>query len=411
MSTSTKSAPFSPGVAGIANQGCDPITRPFALTEGGPLFAIEKRVGLIKAHAPTAKRRAVVAALVTWLPLLGLSMLQGRAFGHSVAISFFRDLSVHARFLLAVPLLLLAESLLGPRLADAASHFVHSRVVIEKDFPKFDEIVERGLRARDSALVEIVIAVLAFGLSILAFRQTAVNVDSWYAARTDNGNSLTWAGWWLRVFCIPLFQFLAFRWLWRLFLWFQFLSRVRRLDLQLYPTHADGAAGLGFVGEAQRFYGVLLFAVSTACAGVMANEILYGKASLESFAPAIATYVIAALLVILGPLILFAGTLRKTKRVGLHEYGALSTAYSAAFHRRWIKHENPSGEELLGTGDIQSLADLGNSYSYVEKMKPLPVDLRTVLHLAVAGLLPMAPVLRTVMPLKDLLKLLFKVIA
>jgi hypothetical protein len=156
---------------------------------------------------------------------------------------------------------------------------------------------------------------------------------------------------------------------------------------------------------------VLLFGVSTACAGVIANDVLYGKIPLQSFAVAIATYVVVALLIILGPLVLFAGTLRKTKRVGLHEYGTLSTEYSRAFHRKWIEHENPDGEPLLGTGDIQSLADLGNSFSYVEKMKPLPVDLRTVLHLTVAGLLPMAPLLLTVMPLKDLLKLLFKVIA
>jgi hypothetical protein len=390
------------GIAGV---------RPFVLTEGGPLFAVERRVGLIEKNAPTAKRRAVVASAMTWVPLLVLSALQGRAFGHAVPISFSRDISVHCRFLVAVPLLVVAESLLGPRLADAAAHFIHSGVVIEKDFERFDEFVERGLRARDSVMAEIVIAVLAYGLSILAFRETAVNVDSWYSARGASGSTLTWAGWWLRIFCAPLFQFLVFRWLWRLFLWFQFLGRVRELDLQLYPTHADGAAGLGFVGEAQRFYGVILFAISTACAGVIANDVLYGGSSLKSFAPAIATYVVAALLIILGPLVVFAGTLRKTKRVGLHEYGALSTAYSGAFHRRWIKHENPDGEELLGTGDIQSLADLGNSYSYVEKMKPLPVDLRTVLHLAVAGLLPMAPLLLTVMPLKDLLKLLFKVIA
>ena len=393
------------------DQHNDPASRPFVVTDGGPFYSLERRVGLIKANASTAKRRAVIAALITWLPLFVLSALQGRAFGHSVPITFLRDFSVHARFLLAVPLLLLAEGFLGPRLADAAAHFIHSGVVTEKDYKKFDEFVERGLRARDSTLAEIVIVVLAYGLSYVAFRTTAVNIDSWYAARNDNGTSITWAGWWLRIFCAPLFQFLAFRWLWRLFLWFQLLSRIRGLDLQLYPTHADGAAGLGFVGEAQRFYGVILFAFSTACAGVMANEVLYGKVSLESFAPAIATYVVAALLIILGPLILFAGTLRRVKRVGLHEYGTLSTAYSGSFHKRWIKHEDPEGEPLLGTGDIQSLADLGNSYSYVEKMKPLPVDLRTVLHLVVAGLLPMAPLLLTVMPLKDLLKLLFKMIA
>jgi hypothetical protein len=130
---------------GIVNN--DPAPRPFALMEGGPLFVIERRVGLIRKNAPTAKRRATVAAAITWVPLLILSALQGRAIGHSVPISFARDISAHCRFLLAVPLLLLAESPLGPRLADAAAHFIRSGVVIKKDFERFDEFIERGLRA------------------------------------------------------------------------------------------------------------------------------------------------------------------------------------------------------------------------------------------------------------------------
>lgn len=198
--------------------------------------------------------------------------------------------------------------------------------------------------------------------------------------------------------------------MWRLFLWFQFLARVRRLDLQLYPPHPDQAGGLGFVGEAQRFFGILLFAFSVGSAGVMANDILYDKIPLKHFAPAIAAYVVVALLIVVGPLVVFTGTLLRTKRVGLRQYGTLATSYTGLFHKKWIEHGNPENEPLLGTGDIQSLADLGNSYGFVEKMKPLPVDPRTLIHLVIASLLPMTPLLLTVMPLKDVLKLLLKVV-
>jgi hypothetical protein len=103
--------------------------------------------------------------------------------------------------------------------------------------------------------------------------------------------------------------------------------------------------------------------------------------------------------------------LRRVKRHGLHEYGALATTYTSSFHKKWIKGENPDHEVLLGTGDIQSLADLGNSFSIIDKMKPIPIDPLDLLHLVVASLLPMVPLLLTVMPLKDLLKLLLKVVA
>jgi hypothetical protein len=205
-------------------------------------------------------------------------------------------------------------------------------------------------------------------------------------------------------------QFLYLRWLWRLFLWFQFLTRVRKLDLQLFPPHPDQAAGLGFVGEGQRFFGILLFAFSTASAGVLAREIVYGKIPLTYFAPAIATYVVAALIIIVGPLVVFTAILLKTKRIGLHQYGTLATTYTSLFHKKWIWHQNPENDALLGTGDIQSLADLGNSYSFVQKMTPLPVDIRTVLHLIVACLLPLSPLLLTVMPLESILKLIFKML-
>jgi hypothetical protein len=393
------------------NQDAHLASRPFQLMEGGPLFHLERRVGLIQQNAPFKKNRALMAALLTWLPLFVLSALQGRAFGHSVPVSFVRDFSTYTRFLLAVPLLVMAENIVGPRIAAAAAYFVTSGVVEQKDFQRFDNIVERTLRRRDSVLAEIVILIFAYVFSIIAFRSTAVlHVSTWYASRADGGTTLTWAGWWLLGFCVPLFQFLSFRWLWRLFIWFQFLGGVHKLDLQLFPTHPDQAAGLGFVGEAQRFFGVILFAFSLGATGVIANDVLYDKMQLKDFAPAIATYVVVMVIVVLAPLLLFAGTLLKTRREGLHEYGTLSTTYTREFHKKWIEGQNPEHDALLGTNDIQSLADLGNSYELVEKTKPIPIDPRTVIHLIVASLLPMVPLLLTVMPLNELLKLLMKVL-
>ncbi|HEY2169020.1 MAG TPA: hypothetical protein VGJ30_05300 [Candidatus Angelobacter sp.] len=351
-----------------------------------------------------------MAALLTWLPLLILSAIEGRAWGHSVPVTFLRDFGAYTRFLLAVPLLVFAENVLGPRIAQAAAHFVESGVVVEKDYGKFNKLIELGLRARDSFLAEIILVVLAFVSTYFGFRSTAVHGITWYGARTEAGLSLTLAGWWMIVFCTPLYHFLVYRWLWRLFLWFQFLARSRSLDLQLFPPHPDQAGGIAFIGESQRFFGIILFAVSIASTGVLANDILYDKVPLVNFAPAIAAYVVISIIVVVGPLVVFSGLLLKTKRVGLRQYGTLATAYTGSFHKKWIEHQNPENEALLGTGDIQSLADLGNSYAFVEKMTPLPLDPRVLIHLVAATLLPMLPLLLTVMPLKDVLKLLLKVV-
>ena len=386
-----------------------PSFRPFLLMEGGPLYNLQKRVRLIRENAPQIKRRALAAALVTFLPLLILSALQHRAI-HHVDVPFVRDFSTYSRFLFAVPLLVFAESVLGPRIAVAAAHFVEAGLVHEKDYVRFAGFIDRGLRSRDSVLAEIILAILAYIFAMVGHKETALHASTWYATRTDAGTSLTWAGIWLIGFCAPLFQFLTYRWLWRLFLWFQFLHRVNRLDLQLFPTHPDQAGGLGFIGETQRFFGIILFALSIGTTGVLANNIVYDKVPLANFTAAIATYVVLALLIIVLPLIVFSDRLLRTKRIGLHQYGTLATAYTGLFQKKWIQHDNPNHEPLLGTADIQSLADLGNSFAFIEKMKPLPIDFPTLFHLVAASLLPLLPLLLTVMPLKELLKLVFKVL-
>ena len=98
----------------------------------------------------------------------------------------------------------------------------------------------------------------------------------------------------------------------------------------------------------------------------------------------------------------------KTKRTGLYKYGTLATEYTTSFQRKWVETKPPRDEVLLGTGDIQSLADLGNSFAFIEKMDPVPMGPRTPLVLVAACLIPMVPLLLTMMPLEEVLKMPFK---
>jgi hypothetical protein len=386
------------------------VHRKFLLTEGGPTYRLQVRLGLIRAGSHRTVRKALLSILITWGLLLILSTMQGNAIGNHVAIPFLRDFAVHSRFLFAVPILIVAKLILGPRLTHAASHFVESGLVLEQDFAKFDAAVEDGLRWRDSVLPESVLLLLAFGAAIIGQMSFAPNVSTWHALKADSGISLTWAGWWLALFCVPLFQFLALRWIWRLFLWAQFLWRMNRLKLKLVPTHPDEAGGLAFVGEAQSFFGMVLLGYSIAAAGVIANRVVYEKIPLPHFAPAMGVYTFISVAIVLIPLFLFAVTLRKTKRIGLHQYGALALEYTSSFHHKWVIGRRQTEETLLGSGDIQSLADLGNSYGLVEKMNSVPMGPRTPIKLALACLVPMSPLLLTMMPLKEILKMVVKVI-
>jgi hypothetical protein len=180
-----------------------------------------------------------------------------------------------------------------------------------------------------------------------------------------------------------------------------------KLNLQLVPIHPDEAGGLAFVGEAQRYFGMIVVAYSLVVAGVLANTVLYDKLPLPQFAGEIAAYAVCAVLFILAPLCVFTPILWQTKTSGMATYGILGYEYTKSFHQKWIVERRPSEEPLLGTAGIQSLADLGNSFAFVEKMKLLPIGSRVPVHLALASLIPMSPLLLTIMPLNDILKRLF----
>jgi hypothetical protein len=51
----------------------------------------------------------------------------------------------------------------------------------------------------------------------------------------------------------------------------------------------------------------------------------------------------------------------RAKRHGLLEYARLGSEYTGDFDRKWLREARPAEETLLGTADIQSLADLSNS--------------------------------------------------
>src|SRR5215510_5348874 len=81
----------------------------FSIVVGGPLFQALRRARLTGDGLQLVKRRIIAIATVAWVPLLVLSAMEGRAWGHAVAVPFLRDIDVHARFLIALPLLIASE--------------------------------------------------------------------------------------------------------------------------------------------------------------------------------------------------------------------------------------------------------------------------------------------------------------
>ena len=84
------------------------------------------------------------------------------------------------------------------------------------------------------------------------------------------------------------------------------------------------------------------------------------------------------------------------------EYDGLATHYTRLFHARWIERGQRS--DVLGSADIQTLADLESTCEVVHHMRPVPFAPMSAIVIAVAALAPMIPVALLRVPVVELLK-------
>jgi hypothetical protein len=106
----------------------------------------------------------------------------------------------------------------------------------------------------------------------------------------------------------------------------------------------------------------------------------------------------------------FIPKLNAARLAGLRTYGRLASDYVTAFAGKWTRGVMADGEPLLGSADIQSLADLDQGFTIVREMKLVPFGKETVLRFIVVIALPLAPLVLTMFSLEELLKRLITVI-
>ncbi|HET7452915.1 MAG TPA: hypothetical protein VFL12_09250 [Thermoanaerobaculia bacterium] len=384
----------------------------FSVMGGGPLGDLLQRAHLVAEELQLLPRRIAIAIAITWIPVAVLSAVAGRAFPGAVKIPFFVDIDVQARLLIALPLLLAAEVVAYQRLGRVVPSFIRRGLIRDADRSKFDAIVESIRRARESKVAEILLLVFVYGFGVryLWLTHLVIPGETWYAVQSGAGRHLTAAGWWYALVSLPLWQFLLVRWYYRLILWAILLFRISRLDLQLMPLHPDRCGGLGFLTTATRGFSTLLLVHGTLVAGTLANRIYYQGAKLSSFKSDIGIFVAIMLVIVLGPLIVFMPSLTRLRRRGLFEYGGVAIDYVRDFDRKWLRGGNRQNEPLLGTPDIQSLADLANSFEVIVRIQPLPFARSLVIELAIAALLPIAPLMLTMIPLEEAFGQMIKII-
>ena len=363
---------------------------------GGPLQRLGRRLGLVRDGSNSVPLGLVLGGSL-WLVLLLFSWIDGV---HDSLFSL-SAIGVHVRLLVALPLLFVAETLVAPCVATFIETVVHSEVVPPRAQPALRADLASTRRLASSWWPELLCLLGALAM-LLAGSHLHLHGSSATLGAEGASVSGTLAGVWYGIVCLTVVRFALLRWLWRMLLWCRFLWRLSRLDLHLVPTHPDRQAGLGYLQVVHSQFMPVVAAISAIQAAGLAEEIARGTTPLEAVGPAIVLLAAVMAGLFLGPLLILAPRLRAARLAGLESYMELGSAYVNAFETKWIVPAAAPREPLLGSADLQSLADLQSSVGMVDEMRWIPVSLRLALFELAATLVPMTPLLLFKYPIAEL---------
>jgi hypothetical protein len=374
---------------------------------GGPVYSLLARIGMAPDQPKGALRLAAAALAVSWLPMMALAAFQGLALPGKTETPLLLDPTVWARLVFGIPALMLVGPMIASRTASA---IVELGRLVPKEHEEEFQSARRGLEALARSWVPdlVLLAIAALTSWVALHAGSSIQTTDWRTLPASGSPSL--ARTWSMAVALPIFQFLVMRWGWRIILWWGFLRRAGRMGLQLLPTHPDGFAGLGFLGEAQSAFFFLAVPLSLIFATHVVLASMRNGEDLRSYeAPAVAFVVLCAV-ALMGPALSFVGLLVSARRKAIFEYGRLGQSYVSQFDQKWV-HGGSQSEPLLGTADIQSLADIANSMKVVRELSVIPFERRHLILFAACIALPVVPPLLMVMPLREILARVAAIVA
>lgn len=380
----------------------------FPLFTAGPLYRLQEKLGLVREGKRLLGLTALYSVCIAWAPMALLAAAEGLAIGPTRLTSFLMDFEVNVRFLIAVPVFLLSETMCERQLQTVVQQFQNAGLVLEEARSQFQDVIRDIVQLSRSGRVAAALLGLAYLHSLIAFTYIINYPEvTWRIGGGEGRHELTLAGGWYFLVSFPIFSFLLLRWVWRLSLWWRLLWRISRLELDLSPAHRDGVAGLGFLSESLLAFGGFAFAVTASTAGEVADYVVYEGTSPLQYEWEVGGLLVVLLIVIAGPLLLFVRQLYEAKDTAVFQYGALASREIQKLDRKWLSGEPMQGDAGADFGAVQHL---GNSLTAVRDMSIIPLDKDDVLKLLFVAFLPYVPLLVKLVPMDEVWKLLLKVV-
>lgn len=378
----------------------------FLLAHGGPFYTLQRQLGLLHEDAFRAGSRALLFVALAWGVPLVFSIIAGSAHGPATDSPYLLDLSVWARFFVAIALFLLMEKRLEKQLRIYLLQFVRAPLLAPGSFVAAASAVTHALKRRDAKTAEAICLLIAAFLSLVLYqRQITLDTTTWAVQLVQGHNSLTLAGWWAIIVSNTLFSFLLLRWLWRLCVWGLLLRELATLELRLVATHPDSHGGLGFLGTYPNTCTMFVFAISCVLGAAVAHELLHGTITTTTYGFIMAGWLVLILVLFAIPLQAFSKPIGKLKEQTLLAYSARATQHQRAVERELLGRNIAASEDSdkVNTGDI---SDPAKAYAATLKLSGKLISREVLLPLSVAALLPLVAAGTTQLPLKDILKVM-----
>jgi hypothetical protein len=371
-------AVIADAVALVAPGDTDESDASVASLLGGPLHRLGQRLRLVR--GTNTIRFGVAIGLSLWLSLVATAFVTGngsRAFQLS-------SIATHLRLLIVIPLMFVCETWLDPRVAGWVRTAIRSGLVPQSELATVNRLLRRLKRLRNSWWPDVLSAIASLPIIALG--------TSLFPFGADLPSAIFDVGLWLSLAVVAnltVFRFLVFRWAWRLSLWWWFLWRLSGLKLHLIPSHPDRAAGLGGLEIVQFQFAPLVAGISVLLASTNAEALARGLVPVSIIYQSAGVAVVVGVLIAVLPLALFTPDLIECRARGFDDYMSLASRYVTRFHEKWIV--NQTNDDLLGSADIQSLADLSNSVGVVREMRMIPASVRLIVQIALVAFVPMIP--------------------
>ncbi|MEK7950907.1 hypothetical protein [Luteolibacter soli] len=382
-----------------------PHNEVFSLVHDDPWFHLQERLGMVPKNGKDGViRRTVIFCLLAWLPLVVWALVTGRAFDNSTGEPLLQHYSIHVRFLLALPALIFGERVARSTLKRLLPRFVDMGLISEEKVPAFGKVIADLLRLRNATLPWVGIAGAIVAAAFVP--DTGIHLEELNWAK--DGQGLGFGGWWFLLVSRPIYQLFLFSWLWRVVLLFIFYRRIAKLGLDLLPAHPDRLGGLGFIATTPRGFSPFAFALSCVTASKWAHDIAWHGAHVNDLKVHGAIFVVMIVALCLFPLVVFFPLLKKAKRKGVAEYGALVARYDRMVAQRWIRGEETGEQPLLSAPELGPSCDIHSLYDSVRGMRMLPVDKTSLLPLLIPLALPLIAACAIEIPLAELVGKVFK---